>query len=143
MIDGTDLPGTMFRNAGVPIHAVHVGVQVRAEPTGLVRGDATSARWTVDIRVTERDGSLDFAGPAVHGKRGERFVYLTWGDLGPDGSFAMFRRLKVMLGGIDPAVVRAAEASGTPVTVRIPLTDTYGGPRCGRLGSPEVQTGAE
>ncbi len=27
------------------------------------------------------DGSFDFRGPAVQGKRGERFIYLTWGDL--------------------------------------------------------------
>jgi hypothetical protein len=43
VIRGHNLPGRMFRNAGVPIHNVHVGVQVRQEPTDLVRADAASA----------------------------------------------------------------------------------------------------
>ena len=43
-----------------------------------------------------------FRGPAVHGKRGERFLYLTWGDVGPAGEFAMFRRAKLMFADIAP-----------------------------------------
>ena len=67
---------------GVPLHNVHVAVQVGKEPVGLVRGDADSARWEIEVRTVIADGGVDLRGPAVFGKRGERFLYLTWGDVG-------------------------------------------------------------
>jgi hypothetical protein len=36
------------------------------------------------------------------GRRGDRFIYLTWGDLGADHEFEMFRRAKVMLNRVAP-----------------------------------------
>ena len=95
---------------------MHVGLQVRSDPVDLVPGDADSASWTLEVRVkVAEDGALDFAGPAVHGRRGERFLYLTWGDVGSDGGFAMFRRAKLMLDRVDPALVRSAEDDGQPL----------------------------
>jgi hypothetical protein len=41
--------------------------------------------------VRAKDGSPDFHGPLVHGKRLDRFLYVTWGNP------AMFRRLKLYL----------------------------------------------
>ena len=134
VIRGHHLPGKDFRNACVPIHQVHVGVQVRADPTDLVRGDAESAEWHVAVRVVEDENGLDFRGPAVHGRRGERFLYLTWGDVGTDGSFAMFRRAKLMLDTVDPTLVRAAERTRRALVASIDLADDHGGPRCGRVG---------
>src|SRR3954454_14684759 len=116
VIRGHNLPGKMFRNAGVPIHNVHVALQVRDAPEGLVAGDANSAEWRVELRVSVNDdGSYDFKGPAAHGKRGERFIYLTWGDVNVNAKseaagFAMFRRAKLMLGAVDPALTREALA---------------------------------
>ena len=138
VIRGHDLPGRDFRNAGVPIHNVHVGVQVRRDPVDLVRGDATSAEWRVDVRVDTIGGELDFKGPAVQGARGERFLYLTWGDVGESGHFAMFRRAKLMLGQVDPALVHRALAESKPLIASINLTDGYGGPRCARVGPPDL-----
>jgi hypothetical protein len=80
---------------------VHVAVQVRRDPEGLVAGDAPSAEWRVDITVADDKGALDFKGPAVHGKKGERFLYLTWGDVDAAGAFHMFRRAKLMLNRVD------------------------------------------
>ena len=74
----------------LPLSNVHVGVQVRSAPDQLVRADADDARWEVDASVVA-DGS-DFRGPAVHGKRGERFLWLTWGDVGEDGMFTCSAR---------------------------------------------------
>ena len=49
-IVGTDLPGRTFcAPGGAPLDNVHVGVQIRTEPEHLVRGDATDARWEVEI----------------------------------------------------------------------------------------------
>ena len=110
VIHGHNFPGHNFRNAGVPIHGVHVGVQVGRPACDLVSGDAASATWNVDVRLTPTDGSFDFHGPAVHGRRGERFLYLTWGDVTVDSDFTMFRRAKLMLATIEPSLLEAARS---------------------------------
>jgi hypothetical protein len=130
VIRGHDLPGASY--AG---HArIAVGLQVRDEPTGLVAGDATSARWETDVRLVEGDAR----GPAVHGRRGDRFVYLTWGDVSGDG-FEMFRRAKLMLDRVDGAVIDRAQQSGLPLVADVALTDEKGGPRCARVDPPAVR----
>jgi Family of unknown function (DUF5990) len=112
---------------------IHVGIQVGKQPCELVRGDAESASWTVPIEVVAREGGLDFRGEAVQGKPGARFVYLTWGDVGDDGSFAMFRRAKLTLADLEPLLADAEQ-----VIARVDLTDDCGGPRCARLRPPAL-----
>ncbi len=105
-------------------------MQVRRDPVELVPADAASARWEVDVEVVDREDGPDFRGPVVQGKRGERFVYLTWGELN-DETFAMFRRAKLMLADVpDPTL--------PVVTVRVDLTDECGMPRCARLRAPAI-----
>lgn len=103
---------------------VHVGLQMGGEPVGLVAGDAAEAEWVTEIRV----GEGDFRGPAVHGRKGERFVYLTWGSV-VDDHFTMFRRAKLMLADLPAA---------DEVVVDIALTDEHGMPRCARLRPPAM-----
>jgi hypothetical protein len=88
----------------------------------------------VPIAVVERDGQHDFRGPAVHGKRGARFVYLTWGNIDEDGTFTMFRRAKLMLADLEPAFVGKSHVVAT-----VHLTDEHGGPRCARLRPPALK----
>lgn len=84
-IEGYNLPGCVFVTPdGSLLSNLHVGVQVGREPAGLVKADALEAYWELDIHVDSQENSLDFRGQAVQGKRGERFVYLTWGDVGRD-----------------------------------------------------------
>ena len=73
----------------------------------MVRGDADNARWEIDVRAVVVDDLVDLRGPAVHGKKGERFLNLTWGDVGAGDSFAMFRRAK-----LDDRGHRAGDARG-------------------------------
>lgn len=81
---GTNLPGRMFcRPDGTAMNDVHVGIQRRRDPVELVGADAAEVRWDVIVDVVERKGSIDFRGPEVQGKLGERFIYLTWGEVGP------------------------------------------------------------
>ena len=121
IIRGHHLPGLTCG----PYRNIHVGLQVKSQPVDLVPADAAAAEWVADIRTD--DG--DFRGPAVHGKKGERFVYLTWGTVDGD-SFSMFRRAKLMLAELP---VDAAE-----VTVDVDLTDESGMPRCARLRQPAI-----
>jgi hypothetical protein len=134
-IDGHRLPGRAFCEC----RNVHVALQVRQDPEGLTPGDAPAAAWDLDVAVVvDEQGALDFRGPAVHGKRGERFLYLTWGDVGDDGSFEMFRRAKLMLNRVDPALVRGADQRDVPLVARVELTDGRGGPRCARVDPPAI-----
>jgi len=100
-------------------------------PPPLVPADRTRATWTLDVDVVHTDGTLDFRGPAVQGRRGERFVYLTWGNVDADGGFEMFRRAKLMLDRIEPALVESALAHDG-LRARVDLTGDGGGPRCAR-----------
>jgi hypothetical protein len=129
VIEGHHLPG---RTCG-SYDDIHVGLQVRRDPAELVPGDATSARWQADVDVLDKDGAVDFRGPAVQGRRGERFVYLTWGEL-RDETFTMFRRAKLMLADV-PDPRRGS------VTARVHLTDKHGMPRCARLRPPALSWG--
>jgi hypothetical protein len=136
---GTDLPGLTFCNPdGTPLDNVHVGVQIRTKPEHLVRGDATDARWELDIDTTiDSDGQLDFRGPVVHGKRGERFIYLTWGNVDDTGAFKVFRRAKLMLNSVDHELILDAIRPGH-LGAQVRLTDEHGGPRCARVDPPAI-----
>lgn len=136
-IRGHHLPGRSWHQDDGPCHNVHVGIQLGREPAELVPADAEAATWTTEVSVLHREDGVDFRGPAVQGKRGDRFIYLTWGEVGVDGSFAMFRRAKLMLADL-------AELTGADqVIAEVHLTDECGGPRCARLRPPalELRTG--
>ena len=122
LIRGHRLPGLTCG----PYTNVHVGIQVRSQPVGLVPADVPAADWAVDIDTV--DG--DFRGPAVQGRKGERFVYLTWGTLAGD-SFTMFRRARLVLADLP--------ADADQVTVDVDLTDEHGMPRCARLRPPALR----
>lgn len=138
VIEAVDLPGRSFCDPdGAPLGNVHVGVQIRREPADLVPGDADAARWDLDVSVTDASPP-DFRGPAVHGRPGDRFLYLTWGDVDAAGGFAMFRRAKLMLAQIDEALVAVAGREERPLVGVLTLTDAVGGPRCGRVDPPAI-----
>ena len=108
IIRGHHLPGLTcgsYRN-------IHVGLQVKSQPVDLVPADAAAAEWVAEIRTD--DG--DFRGPAVQGKKGERFVYLTWGTVDGD-SFSMFRRAKLMLAVFPSMLLRSPSTSISPMSL--------------------------
>ena len=127
---GTDLPGATFEGQG----RVHVGVQRAKEVVDLVPGDADEAVFEFEVEVRPgRDGNPDFFGPYVHGRPGARFLYLSWGSVGDDGSFDMFRRAKLWLSQAGDDVADAGE-----LEARLRLSDGYGGPTCGGLAPERV-----
>lgn len=148
-IRGRNLPGrTCSPGPGTgPYENVHVGPGVGQTPTELVPGDAPSATWRIDVRLKRgADGSVDFGGRFVHGRRGDRFLYLNWGTVADDGSFELFRRAKLMLSDIDPSMLAKAtraKAAGDPdreplIVCTVDLTDDCGNPRCARLRAPHI-----
>ena len=136
---GTNLPGREFcRPDGSLMTNVHVGIQIGREPADLVRADVSEARWDIDVDVVVHEGQTDFRGAAVQGKRGERFLYLTWGEVRPTSAFEMFRRAKLMLNRIDPTMLEQAIADHQLLGT-IDLTGSDGGPRCARVDPPAIQ----
>jgi hypothetical protein len=137
-IVGTELPGRDCAAAGnFPGHSnIHVGVQFkspRTELLGVVAADVDSATWTLECSV---DGS-DVRGPQIQGRPGDRFIYLSWGDVDDAGRFAMFRRAKLMLAEVPADVMASATASGTLVGT-LGLSDTKGQPLCARVVPPRI-----
>ncbi len=91
---------------------VHVGVQRGREVVALVPGDVTAAVFELTVGVvTGRDGRPDFRGPFVHGRPGERFLYLSWGEVGTAGRFEMFRRAKLHLSALSEDTLRKRSSS--------------------------------
>lgn len=129
-IVGVNLPGRTWSTYG----NIHVGVQRRTEVVDIVPGDADEAVWDFPIEPT----GGDFRGSHVQGKRGERFLYLSWGTVDEDGRFAMFRRAKLMLGAVDPSVLDAAAQPGHRLVAALSLTGGDGAPRCAALRPPAV-----
>lgn len=134
-IVGVNLPGRNWCTYA----NIHVGVQRRAEVVDLVPGDAAEAVW--ELPVEPVDG--DFRGRHVQGRRGERFLYLSWGTVDDDGTFAMFRRAKLMLAAVDPDVLDAAGRPGHRLRATLGLTGGDGGPRCAAVRPPAVSWTAE
>jgi hypothetical protein len=122
VIRGHHLPG---RTCG-PYEDVHVGLQVGRLPDGLVPGDAKEAEWVTELSTA----GGDFRGPAVQGRKGDRFVYLTWGTY-RDATFSMFRRAKLMLADLPEGL--------DEVIVDVHLTDDNAMPRCARLRTPALR----
>lgn len=140
-IHGTNLPGTHCgpNPNGETYENVHVGLGLHRDPVDLVRGDAPDACWRVEVRVSRpADGSIDFHGPFVQGPRGDRFLYLNWGTVDANGTFHLFRRAKLSLSQIDPALVEDAIREYGSLSCTVGLTDSKGNPICARLRSPNV-----
>lgn len=139
-IEGTNLPGRTFCEH----ENVHVGVQCRREPVDLIGAGAVDAIFEFDVEILPTDdGAWDFRGPYVHGKRRERFIYLTWGDLPPGGDYTMFRRAKLHLSCLDPALIESAAAADQQLVARLSLTDGKGGPRCASVRPPAIAWSVE
>ena len=97
--------------------------------TGTPQGDDALA-WTTEITVKPgADGTPDFAGPAVHGKRGERFFYLSWSGERA-GHREMFRRLKLHLRDLTSAQLDRARTSCGILEARVHAVAKDGGPAC-------------
>ena len=138
-IEGFDLPGRACgpADAAESYENIHVGVQRLREVVELFPGDAPTARWTVDVNVVAMDGGgTDHRGPFVHGRRGDRFLYLSWGTLS-DGRFCMFRRAKLHFDDCPPEVFAAGVSRGG-LWCRVRLTDACGNPRCARVRAPDA-----
>jgi len=134
-IIGRRLPGLSWSGRD----CIHVGVQRGVEVVGVVPGDVADAVFDIDLEIVgEPDGEVDFRGPFIHGRRGERFVYLSWGEVGDDGRFAMFRRLKLHLAPLVEQFPSGNVLAAKRIQAVLELTDTRGRPLAASVRPPWV-----
>lgn len=138
VIRGHNMPGVSSNDGeGGSVRSVVVGVQERDQPIGLVAGDSRDPEWVLEVKVVENEDGPDFRGPVVHGRKGDRFLYLVWGAL-DTGTFVRFGRAKLMLNRIDASVLASAQA-GDGLFASVDLSDRVGRPRCGRVDPPAIE----
>jgi len=130
-VRGTDPPGlTCGPSKDQPdgYVNVHCGLQRGQEVVARSPGDRP---YETELAIDTRNGR--FTGPYVHGRNGDRFLYLSWGEV--DGeSFRMFRRAKLRLEHLD-----AAALDGRVLELHLVLRDGKGHPVCASLRPPTVE----
>ncbi len=131
---GTELPGRRHNDC----ENVHVGVQRGREVVDQIPGDTERAVFDLELDVVPTDVGPDYRGAYVHGKRGERFLYLSWGELAPGGEFTMFRRAKLHLSAWDAEQVQHALAEGMRMEGALRLSDSCGAPLCASVRPPVI-----
>jgi len=147
-IEASDLPGRSCHpgpDSPGGYQNIHVGVQRRDrrdELLDLVPGDAPSATWTLDCTAAAAPGGVDLKGPYIQGPPGGRFIYLSWGTVDGVQTFTLFRRAKLWLDAIPPAVIDSALRLGLLVG-RLGLTDAKGNPLCAAVRPPVIEWSAE
>jgi hypothetical protein len=147
-IEASDLPGRSCNpspDSPGGYHNIHVGVQPRNrrdELLGLVPADAPSATWTLECTAAPSAAGTDLKGLYIQGPPGGRFIYLSWGTVDDAQTFTLFRRAKLRLDAIPPAVIGSALSLGLLVG-RLGLTDAKGNPLCAAVRPSAIQWSAE
>jgi hypothetical protein len=72
----------------------------------------------------------DFAGPLVHGPKGERFIYIDIGTSAGDLMSEWTRRLKIPLRGITPDTLSTLANADGILQITVPGKAKDGGPNC-------------
>ena len=97
----------------------------------------TEFNTTIDVIRTATSG-VDFAGEHVHGRRGDRFIYLAWGMPDLTEPFVMFARAKIKLDSVRADLLDIAFANGQPLIAELQATNPKGQPASGTIKPPAI-----
>ena len=122
-------------NAG---HGVLFGLQAKREVDDPVPASRTT-EFNIDIEVRTGDSGIDFAGDHVHGRRGDRFVYLSWGLPDPTQPFVMFARAKIKLDGIPQELLDQCAEQDRRLIADVQATNGQGQPATGTIKPPAIR----
>ena len=96
----------------VPAGMLQLGVQRGKTVVNVqdVQPELTCLQVTLEVTaVPQPDNTFDWKGPYVHGRPGERFLYLNWGQQQSD-TWHGLRRAKIPLGLIPTELIEKATA---------------------------------
>ena len=121
-------------------HGVAFGLQGRNGEVEAVPAVDTSVFETeVEVVGAIGDDPVDFRGRHVNGRRGDRFLYLSWGAVSADEPFVMVARAKIGLATIPQELLSvAADDGAVTVECRLQATDAKGQPASGTVRPPAL-----
>ena len=108
---------------------VTVGVQRGQDVVQELPADGADLTWELDARLVGHD----LRGPYVHGRPGDRFLYLSWASV----QEGRFRRAKLMLAVVPPELLERAEQGH--LAARLPLVLPNGTPVCAAVRPPRIE----
>ncbi|MGI9612553.1 MAG: DUF5990 family protein [Acidimicrobiales bacterium] len=121
-----------------PESPIEFGLQDKRGHVDPVPATSTST-FEFQIEVVPTDGgAVDFRGDVVSGKRGDRFVYLSWGASNGIEPFVMFARAKIMLSDLPAELLAVALDDGTDLECRLAATNKKGQPASGTIRPPAL-----
>jgi Family of unknown function (DUF5990) len=134
-IRARNMPSSWCRERGVS----HLGVSRAKEVVDAVCTEEPEADYQLTVDVVRKPEGVDFRGPYVFGRRGERFLYLNWGRRTDDGwaSGEGSGRVKLQLLPIDATLIESALEGGTLVA-DLDLSNDKGGPVYATVRAPKL-----
>lgn len=118
--------------------ALVAGMQCSQDVEQLATSDTARIGFDISVDVITTPDGIDYRGPFVHGRRGERFLYICWGSVNEAGQFRRAARTKLMLGDVDRGLVNRAVAAAT-LRATVSATDEQGELRTGRVRPPAIE----
>ncbi len=119
-------------------HGMVFGMQRGRSIHAPLPADRTAA-FEFEIEVGPgRSGRLDFRGPFVHGRPGDRFLYLWWGPAGTEQG-APLARAKLKLGQVATDLLDRCRDDGSVLVAELMATDDRGRPASGTIREPGVR----
>jgi hypothetical protein len=131
-----NLPGTEC----VGRTGLRLGVQRGDVVIEDVPADREKVIFSIPLRVIPngRNGQPDFRGPFVHGKVGERFLYLCWGERVGE-AWDGVRRAKLYLRYLSQQLLQKALHAGIPIGVHLDMTDAKGFPLTASIREDDIE----
>ena len=134
-----DPPGDCYGDS----HPILFGIQRLHDAEQVVRANATTVFDLGADLISAPDGH-DVRGHYVHGRKGDRFLYLTWGS--PEGElpFVMFARAKLKFSDVPSELVgRALADRSLALTCLMQATNEKGHPASGSIRPPRLSWSVE
>jgi hypothetical protein len=119
----------------------HVGVSRAKEIVSVTPTSAKEVAFDVTVEVVRRPDELDFRGPYVFGRKGERFLYLNWGQATDEGwtrDGGAGGRTKLQLLTIEESLIEQALEGGRVLVADLDLTNNRGGVAYATVRAPAL-----
>lgn len=108
--------------------ALRLGIQKEQMVMEDVSTEVSEVTFSASVSVVEVGANTyDFRGDFVFGKRGERFLYLCWGERNGN-EWTLQGRTKLSLMSLSASRIQTALRSNLPIEVTLSLTNKKGTP---------------
>lgn len=128
------VPAGLVKDTADARQSIYLGIQRAEEMIEVAPTSRGRVVFEPSFRVTPLpENKTNFLGPFAKGTPTQRFFYLSWAVKDEGGKLTRIGRVKVHLSHLRWSEVEASLRSGASLSVRLSLTDSKGGPRCGSV----------